>query len=118
MFEKFKDDEGKFRASLVKDVQGILSLYEAGHLAIRGEDILDEAIAFTRTHLQSMVSHDVRPNNLAEQINHALDCPLRRALPRVETRFFLSVYPRDDKHDKTLLKNTSEGIKCHRTVSS
>ncbi|KDO46373.1 hypothetical protein CISIN_1g024780mg [Citrus sinensis] len=104
VFEKFKDDEGKFKASLVKDVQGILSLYEAGHLAIRGEDILDEAIAFTRTHLKSMVSDDVCPNNLAEQINHALDCPLRRALPRVETRFFLSVYPRVDKHDKTLLK--------------
>ncbi|KAK9209542.1 hypothetical protein WN944_001909 [Citrus x changshan-huyou] len=104
VFEKFKDDEGKFKASLVKDVQGILSLYEAGNLAIRGEDILDEAIAFTRTHLKSMASDDVCPNNLAEQINHALDCPLRRALPRVETRFFLSVYPRVDKHDKTLLK--------------
>ncbi|XP_052290168.1 terpene synthase 1-like isoform X2 [Citrus sinensis] len=104
VFEKFKDDEGKFKASLVKDVQGILSLYEAGHLAIRGEDILDEAIAFTRTHLKSMASDDVCPNNLAEQINHALDCPLRRAFPRVETRFFLSVYPRVDKHDKTLLK--------------
>ncbi|GAY54791.1 hypothetical protein CUMW_159440 [Citrus unshiu] len=84
VFAKFKDDEGKFKASLVQDVHGILSLYEAGHLAIRGEGILDEAIAFTRTHLQSMVSQDVCPNNLAEQINHTLDCPLRRALPRKE----------------------------------
>ncbi|KAJ8753466.1 hypothetical protein K2173_019865 [Erythroxylum novogranatense] len=47
-FQKFKDSRGNFKECLLKDVRGMLSLYEAAHLGIRGEDILDEAIAFTR----------------------------------------------------------------------
>ncbi|GAY69480.1 hypothetical protein CUMW_290010, partial [Citrus unshiu] len=56
VFEKFKDDEGKFKESLINDIRGMLSLYEAAYLAIRGEDILDEAIVFTTTHLKSVIS--------------------------------------------------------------
>ncbi|KAJ4718969.1 Terpene synthase [Melia azedarach] len=102
VFEKFKDEESKFKATLISDVQGLLSLYEAAHLAIRGEDILDEAIAFTTIHLKSAVSY-VCPN-LAEQINHALHRPLCKTLPRLDTLYFLSFYPRDDSYNKTLLK--------------
>ncbi|KAK9212520.1 hypothetical protein WN943_001902 [Citrus x changshan-huyou] len=102
VFEKFKNNEGKFKASMINDVQVMLSLYEAAHLAINGEDILDEAIVFTTTHLKSMVSH--ASPNLAEQINHALKLPLRKALPRLEARYFLDVCSRGDMHDKSLLK--------------
>lgn len=58
MFEKSKDDadEVRFKASLMNDVQGMLNLFEAAYLAIHREDILDEAIVFTTTHLKSMVS--------------------------------------------------------------
>ncbi|KAL9441455.1 hypothetical protein AB3S75_020029 [Citrus x aurantiifolia] len=102
VFEKFKNNEGKFKASMIDDVQVMLSLYEAAHLAINGEDILDEAIVFTTTHLKSIVSH--ASPNLAEQINHALKLPLRKALPRLEARYFLDVCSRGDMHDKSLLK--------------
>ncbi|XP_031282246.1 (E)-beta-farnesene synthase-like isoform X2 [Pistacia vera] len=102
VFEKFKDDEGKFKASLINDVPGMLNLYEAAHFAIHGEDILDEALTFTTTHLKSMVS--CASPHPAKQINHALNCPLRKGLPRLEARFFISVYSRDDLHNKTLLK--------------
>lgn len=47
IFGIFKDDEGKFTSSLVNDVTRILSLHEAAHLGIRGEDMLNEALAFT-----------------------------------------------------------------------
>nr|UJH94380.1 bergamotene/farnesene synthase [Zanthoxylum ailanthoides] len=105
VFEKFKDGEGKFKASMMNDVQGMLSLYEAAYLAIHGEDILDEAITFTTTHLKSILAtHHVISPNLAEQINHALYHPLRKSLPRIEARYFLDVYSKDDLHDKTLLK--------------
>ncbi|KAL1352264.1 hypothetical protein HN51_016257 [Arachis hypogaea] len=33
--------------SSVEDVEGLLSLYEASHLRIHGEDILDENLPFT-----------------------------------------------------------------------
>ncbi|KAL6318346.1 hypothetical protein AAG906_039438 [Vitis piasezkii] len=35
-----------------RDVRGMLGLYEAVHLRVNGEDILDEALAFTTTHLR------------------------------------------------------------------
>ncbi|KAL6315659.1 hypothetical protein AAG906_004831 [Vitis piasezkii] len=35
-----------------RDVRGMLGLYEAAHLRVNGEDILDEALAFTTTHLR------------------------------------------------------------------
>lgn len=107
MFENFKDDEGKFKESLINDVRGMLSLYEAAYLAIQGEDILDEAIVFTTTHLRSIVSvsdHSHVKSNLAEQIRHSLQLPLRKAAVRLEARYFLDVYSRDDLHDETLLK--------------
>ncbi|KAF2290747.1 hypothetical protein GH714_015293 [Hevea brasiliensis] len=49
VFNKFKDREGNFREDLTNDVQGLLSLYEASHLCVRGEDTLDEALEFTKT---------------------------------------------------------------------
>lgn len=103
MFEKFKDDDGKFKASLMNDVHGMLSLYEAAHLAIPGEDILDEAIVFTTTHLKSMVSNSQVNSTFAEEISHSLRVPLCRAVSRLESRYFLDIYSRDDLHDKTLV---------------
>ncbi|KAH1083853.1 hypothetical protein J1N35_023614 [Gossypium stocksii] len=50
-FYKFKDDEGNFDKSLTSDVKGLLELYEAAHLRVHGEDILEEALGFTTTHL-------------------------------------------------------------------
>ncbi|XP_031270337.1 (-)-germacrene D synthase-like [Pistacia vera] len=80
----------------------MLNLYEAAHFAIHGEDILDEALTFTTTQLKSMGSYE--SPSLAKQINHALNCPLRKGLPRLEARFFISAYLRDGLHNKTLLK--------------
>lgn len=104
VFEKFKDNEGKFKASLITDVQSMLSLYEAAQLALPGEDILDEAIAFTTTNLNSMLrsSHHVNPS-LVEQINHVLFRSLRRAVPRAEARYSLDTYPKDDSQYSNIL---------------
>ncbi|KAE8678065.1 S-locus lectin protein kinase family protein isoform 1 [Hibiscus syriacus] len=51
-FNKFKDDEGNFSKSLTSDVKGLLELYEAAHLLVHGEDILEESLAFTTTHME------------------------------------------------------------------
>lgn len=68
----------------------MLNLYEAAYLCIHGEEILDETIAFNTTHLKSMVADHVCPNP-AQQINHASCCPLRKAAPILEVRFFLEL---------------------------
>ncbi|KAF3954891.1 hypothetical protein CMV_019820 [Castanea mollissima] len=55
-FSKFKDTNGNFKESLTSDVRGMLSLYEATHLRVHGEDILDEALLFTAPQLESVAS--------------------------------------------------------------
>ncbi|KAK3199554.1 hypothetical protein Dsin_022969 [Dipteronia sinensis] len=105
VFNKFKDDQAvKFKESLINDVAGMLCLYEAAHLGILGEDVLDEALAFTTSHLESMASdrNQVSPQ-LAEQITHALNRPIRRNLPRLEARYYIDIYSGDDSKNQTLL---------------
>ncbi|XP_040987076.1 (-)-germacrene D synthase-like [Juglans microcarpa x Juglans regia] len=102
MFNKFKDSKENFKGSLCNDVKGILSLYEATHLRVKGEDILDEALVFTTTHLESVASQLSGP--LAAQVTHALKQPIRKGLQRLEARHYFSVYQEDASHDKVLLK--------------
>nr|QEE82240.1 alpha-cis-bergamotene synthase [Prunus dulcis] len=101
IFNNFKDSDGKFKESLVNDVVGLLSLYEATHLRIHGEDILDEALTFTTTHLES-ATHRLSPI-LSKQVTHALYQPFWKGLPRLETRHYLSLYQERDSQNETLL---------------
>ncbi|PRQ19009.1 putative lyase [Rosa chinensis] len=102
MFNKFREgNDQKFKASLLSDVSGLLSLYEATHLRIRGEDLLEEALDFTTTHLES-IKHSLSPS-LSKQVVHSLNQALRRGIPRVEARYYLSIYAEHDSHNETLL---------------
>ncbi|KAF2285852.1 hypothetical protein GH714_008426 [Hevea brasiliensis] len=101
-FENFKDSEGKFKESLIEDVDGMLSLYEAAHLGIRGEDILDEAIVFTTTNFE-LILPKLSPD-LAEQVSHALNRPIRKCLARLEARHYIDAYTRDKSRNTTLLQ--------------
>ncbi|XVE50493.1 hypothetical protein DITRI_Ditri01bG0166900 [Diplodiscus trichospermus] len=102
-FNKFKDDEGNFKMSLTSDVKGLLELYEAAHLLVHGEHILEEAIAFTTTHLEFAKTTSIE-DPLSALVSHARKRPIRKCLPRLESRKYISVYQEDGSHDKTLLK--------------
>ncbi|KAK2989982.1 hypothetical protein RJ640_000258 [Escallonia rubra] len=101
-FDKFKDNTGKFKPSVASDPGGMLALYEASQLRVKGENILDEALEFTATHLESF-ELDSNPN-LANQVKHALYQQLRKGAPRVEARHFISVYEDDKSKNESLLK--------------
>ncbi|KAL5546120.1 hypothetical protein UlMin_005807 [Ulmus minor] len=102
IFKRFTNKEGKFHDSITSDVQGMLSLYEASHLMVHGEPILEEALAFTRTYLQSSLNESSTPF-ISEQVMHALKQPIRKGLRRVEARFFNSIYHQDPSHNDVLL---------------
>ncbi|KAH7861279.1 hypothetical protein Vadar_024120 [Vaccinium darrowii] len=104
IFNKLKDDEGKFQESLIGDVRGLLSLYEGTHLRVHGEDILDEALEFTTTQLNSALPN-LSNNPIAAQVVHALNenQPIHTGLTRLESRHFISLYEKDDSHNKVLL---------------
>ncbi|KAB1227455.1 (-)-germacrene D synthase [Morella rubra] len=100
IFSKFKDSKGNFKESLLDDVQGMLSLYEATHLRVHGEDILEEALVFTATHLESMASCLSPP--LARQVTHALEMPIQKGIPRLEARRYVSLFQEDTSHKEVL----------------
>ncbi|KAJ4969137.1 hypothetical protein NE237_015838 [Protea cynaroides] len=79
-FNRFKGSDGIFKKDLINDVSGMLCLYEATHLRVHGEDILDEALEFTTIGLKSIVT-DLKPS-LATQVMHALEQPLYKNMPR------------------------------------
>ncbi|KAG4215821.1 hypothetical protein ERO13_A01G200800v2 [Gossypium hirsutum] len=102
VFDKFKDEEGNFKSSITTDVRGLLELYEASYMRVHGEDILDEAISFTTTHLTLAAPNLEYP--LSEQVAHALKQSIRRGLPRVEARRYISIYQDTESHSKALLE--------------
>ncbi|KAG4204023.1 hypothetical protein ERO13_A04G022950v2, partial [Gossypium hirsutum] len=108
VFNKFKDEQGNFKSSVTSDVRGLLELYEASYLRVHGEDILDETISFTTNHLSLAVASVDYP--LSEQVSHALKQSIRRGLPRVEARHYLSVYQDIESHNKALLEFAKIGF--------
>ncbi|GFQ01960.1 cis-muuroladiene synthase [Phtheirospermum japonicum] len=106
VFDKFKGSEdNKFNETFLLldgDAKGLLSLYEAAHLRTRGEEILEEAVAFTIHHLKRMVQQLDSP--LQDQVKRALEQPLHWGVPRIETRCYISSYEKDDTKNEILLK--------------
>ncbi|CAG7890229.1 unnamed protein product [Brassica rapa] len=103
VFERFKGEDGKFMESLVHDVRGMLQLYEAAHLGLPSEDIMDNALTFTRHHLGLLTGQETSPN-LCKQIQCALYRSRYNNIEIVVARQYISFYDQEEGHDKTLLK--------------
>nr|WBW04458.1 terpene synthase [Ficus pandurata] len=103
IFQKFTNKEGKFDNALASNVQGILNLYEAAHLMVHGEPILEEALAFATTHLKLTTTSPQLSPFLVAQVKRALEQPIRKVLPRVEARHFISLYEENPTHSEVLL---------------
>ncbi|KAJ9141359.1 hypothetical protein P3X46_031901 [Hevea brasiliensis] len=102
VFKKFKNSNGEFKKSIIKDVRGILSLYEASFMSVHGEDILDEALEFTRSHLESMAMQS-KPH-YSERIKNALILPFHKGVPRVEAWQYICFYEKEESPNKFLLE--------------
>ncbi|KAL3334817.1 hypothetical protein AABB24_031168 [Solanum stoloniferum] len=103
VFKKFTEQDGKFKETVTNDVQGLLSLYEASHLRVRDEEILEEALTFSTTHLESIVSN-LSNNSLKVEVTEALSQPIRMTLPRMGARKYIPIYENNDAHNYLLLK--------------
>ncbi|KAI3501630.1 hypothetical protein L1887_29545 [Cichorium endivia] len=100
IFNKYKNSDGSFMESVKDDVQGMLSLYEAAYMRVEGEEVLDEALAYTTYHLSNKVGIDA---SLEAQIHQALQQPLRKRLPRLEALRYIPIYQQDASHNEALL---------------
>ncbi|KAH0739191.1 hypothetical protein KY290_037896 [Solanum tuberosum] len=102
VFKKFTNHDEKFKENLIKDVHGLLSLYEATHLRIHEEEIFEEALIFTITHLESMVPK--LSNLLKAQVSEALSQPIHTNLPRLLARKYICIYENIESHSDLLLR--------------
>nr|AAX40666.1 sesquiterpene synthase [Fabiana imbricata] len=100
-FRKYIEGQGDYNKALVSNVHGLLSLYEAAQLRVEGEEILDEAVNFTITHLKLLLPK--LSNSLAIQVHNALKYPINKTIVRVASRKYISFYQEDDSHNEVLL---------------
>ncbi|KAH0654516.1 hypothetical protein KY289_032194 [Solanum tuberosum] len=101
VFRKFTEDQGNYNKALVNDMQGLLSLYEAAQFRVHDEEILDEAINFTTTHLKLLLPK--LSNSLSMQVSYALKYPINKTIARVATRKYISFYQEDKSCDQVIL---------------
>ncbi|RLM69442.1 hypothetical protein C2845_PM17G10310 [Panicum miliaceum] len=102
VFDKFKDSTGNFSTGLTGDPRGQLSLYNGAHIAVPGEDVLDDAMAFARSHLKAMKGNLGSP--IAGQVARALDIALPRYMPQIETIHYIIEYEQEEAHNATMLE--------------
>ncbi|CAO2149826.1 unnamed protein product [Urochloa humidicola] len=102
VFDKYRDSTGHFKLDLTKDPRGLMSLYNAANMAVPGETILDEAIAFARCHLQFLKGKCKSP--IAEQVSRTLELPRYRSMQRLEAIHYITEYEQDEVRDIALLE--------------
>jgi len=99
VFNCFQDKEGNFVA---KDTKSLLSLYNAAYLRIPGEQVLDDAIIFTRGQLESVL--DPLETTLADEVSLALQTPLFRRVRILETRNYIPIYEKEVARNQFILE--------------
>ncbi|XP_020584121.1 alpha-humulene synthase-like [Phalaenopsis equestris] len=102
VFSKFLDEKGDFKDCFSSDAKALLSLYDAAHLGMATEEILDKAINFSKTHLISMKSQ-LEPH-FSLMVSSSLEIPLFKRTDRIKTRNYLSIYEQDTKFNEALLE--------------
>nr|CAB3487458.1 unnamed protein product [Digitaria exilis] len=101
VFGKFRDEEGNF-ATGGDDVKCLLMLFDAAHLRVHGEEVLDSAIVFARSRLQSLMTC-LEPE-MAEEVRYTLETPSFKRVQRVEARRFIAVYEKKATRDEAVLE--------------
>ncbi|XP_039118371.1 alpha-terpineol synthase, chloroplastic-like [Dioscorea cayenensis subsp. rotundata] len=103
VFSHFKDEKGSFRVSLLeKDVQGLLSLYEASFLGFNGEETLEEARDFTTKHLVNLIPC-MHPH-MKEKVQRSMELPLHWRMRRLEARWYIDQYKTSENMNPVLLQ--------------
>ncbi|CAJ1961784.1 unnamed protein product [Sphenostylis stenocarpa] len=103
VFDSFKDEEGKFKAEISNDVEGMLSLYEASYLSFEGESVW-EGNAFSRTCLMNLIKEGI-DKEVGEEVRHVLEgLPYHQSFQRLEARWYIDIYNKKEGHDRYLLE--------------
>ncbi|MBA0614699.1 hypothetical protein Godav_014963, partial [Gossypium davidsonii] len=104
VFSGFMDEMGNFKSSLCEDCKGLLNLYEASHLSMEDEGILDTARHFAAKQLQQYLKQKKLDEYVRMLVEHALELPLHWRVSRLEARWFIDLYEKREKRNPILLE--------------
>nr|AZB50513.1 terpene synthase 5 [Prunella vulgaris] len=105
VFDKFVSKDGKWdlEISLSRDdIEGVLSLYEAAHVRIRDEKVLDEAAAFTIHRLKHVLPQ--LESAIKEKVELALQHPIHKSLPLLNFRSYINIYEGEGLTNESVVK--------------
>ncbi|KAA8515440.1 hypothetical protein F0562_018949 [Nyssa sinensis] len=88
VFNIFRGKDGVFKEKLSTDIKGLMGLYEASHLSMEGEEILDEAANFSSRHLNAWVTN-LGDHHQARIVRTTLQYPYHKSLARFTGKSFL-----------------------------
>ena len=83
-------------------------------MAVPGEMVLDDAITFTRRHLEVAKSKLRSP--MAEQVSRSLEIPLPRFMWQIEAVHYISEYEKEDEHNAMILELARLNFNLLRSV--
>ncbi|KAF5728990.1 (3S 6E)-nerolidol synthase 1-like isoform X1 [Tripterygium wilfordii] len=88
VFDCFKDNTGKFKENLGEDISGLMALYEASHLCLEGESVLQEAADYSAQLLHTCVTN--LAHNQATMVEHTLSHPHHKSFSKFTGKKYLS----------------------------
>lgn len=105
-FERFKGEDGRFKENLAGDVRGMLQLYHAAQFGTPSEDIIEEALSFTRNQLECFAVQETStlPPHLMTHIRNALYRSRCHNMEILAAREYVSFYDHEEGHDELLLR--------------
>ena len=105
MFSDFIENDGNFKTWIRDDFKGLLNLYEASFIMVEGETILEIARDFTAKHLkENLELINIIDQTLGVQVHRALELPFHWRMPRIEARWFIDAYEKNQDMDPVLLE--------------
>ncbi|GMY37038.1 (e,e)-alpha-farnesene synthase [Fagus crenata] len=103
MFRGFMDENtGLFKKSTHVNIKEMLELLEVSHLALEGENILDEARDFSTATLKETISN--LDSDLAEQVAHALELPSQRRVQWFDVKWHIKACEKDRHMNAIILE--------------
>ncbi|KAG4961055.1 putative terpene synthase 11 [Glycine soja] len=102
VFNKFLDKSGNFKESVTRDIWGMLSLYEASYLGAKGEEVLQQAMDYSRAHLCQSLPH-LSPK-VRSIVAEALKLPRHQRMVGLEAKNYMVEYSQASNQIPALLK--------------
>ncbi|XP_048141436.1 alpha-farnesene synthase-like [Rhodamnia argentea] len=98
----FKEGSNTLNRSNCKDIEAMIELFEASHLALEGENILDEAKAFSTGILGERVSGLDGP--LSKRAVHSLELPMHWRVQWFDIKWQINLYEQQEDKRSNLLE--------------